>query len=175
MEAPPLLSEFIIAQALCFVKNFLFLGRWWESNPLSPKANVSKGATPSYLSLLIGGSPFYLTAIYTPIVSYFKGVCQEEFFADFSRPFLLGVLLSPFLVSLVGDFLLTIIIISEFSEKSILFQKFLKKYFLDENRLIIFSEKRGQNCPLSKYHIHKIQPLVRKFFRNILFHHQKNF
>ena len=42
-------------------------------NPLSPKANVSKGATLLYLSLLIGGSPFYLTAICALIVSYFKG------------------------------------------------------------------------------------------------------
>ena len=47
-------------------------------NPLSPKANVSKGATQLYLSLLIGGSPFYLTAIYTLIVSYFKGVVKRE-------------------------------------------------------------------------------------------------
>ena len=41
-------------------------------NPLSPKANISKGATLLYLSLFIGGSPFYLTAICILIVSYFK-------------------------------------------------------------------------------------------------------
>ena len=65
---------------------YIFLGRWWELNPLSPKANVSKGATPLYLSLLIGGSPFYLTAICTLIVSYFKGVVKRfsAFFILFS-------------------------------------------------------------------------------------------
>ena len=62
-----------------FVKTFLFLGRWLESNQLSPKVNVSKGATLLYLNLLIGGSPFYLTAIYTIIVSYFKEPVKREF------------------------------------------------------------------------------------------------
>ena len=62
-----------------FVKTFLFLGRWLESNQLSPKVNVSKGATLLYLNLLIGGSPFYLTAIYTIIVSYFKESVKREF------------------------------------------------------------------------------------------------
>ena len=64
---------------LNLLRLFIFLGRWWELNPLSPKANVSKGATLSYLSLLIRGSPFYLTAICTLIVSYFKEFVKREF------------------------------------------------------------------------------------------------
>ena len=73
------LKRFFRRASSKFVKTFLFLGRWWESNPLSPKANVSKGATLLYLNLLIGGSPFYLTAIYTIIVSYFKESVKREF------------------------------------------------------------------------------------------------
>ena len=129
----PLLSEFIIARALCFVKNFYFLGRWWELNPPSLKANVSKGATLLYLSLLIGGSPFYLTAVYTLIVSYFKEFVKG--FPTFSRNFFskapTPVLHSQWQAIICGYFLpLTIIIITDFLEKSIPFSKiFLKIFF----------------------------------------------
>ena len=63
----------------------LFWGRWWESNPLSQKANVSKGATLLYLSLFIGGSPFYLTAICTLIVSQLGRFVKGFFTFFFER------------------------------------------------------------------------------------------
>ena len=52
------------------------------------KANVSKVATLLYLSLRIGGSPFYLTAICALIVSYFKGFVKG--FLRFSLIFFKG-------------------------------------------------------------------------------------
>ena len=75
----------LLYHVLSDLSRTFFWGQWWELNPLSPKANVSKVATLLYLSLFIGGSPFYLTAICALIVSYFKGFVKGffTFFFDF--------------------------------------------------------------------------------------------
>ena len=95
-------------------------------NPLSPKANVSKGATLLYLSLLIGGSPFYLTAICTLIVSQL-GRFVKRFLKFLSKDFFYSVRPSP--LASCGLLLTSLTLYHTSGGLSMGFLSFFKKLF----------------------------------------------
>ena len=118
-----------------FVKTFLFLGRWLESNQLSPKGTFPRArpyCISTFLSEVVHStSPPSIPLLYHTLRNLSRG--NFKFLWKFVSYRVIEQIRKPFLGTSCS--LLTFIIISDFLKMSILFQKFFWKYFLDEFRL----------------------------------------